>query len=147
MTPPLVVVIDTREQRPWQFSEGTAVVRAALSAGDYSVQGLEERVRIERKSLDDFVNCCVHQRKRFVRELEKLQAYELRAIIVEASLLDVAAQAYRSKAKPKAIVASSVAFHVDYGIPTLWAGDHRRAGRLAELLLGRFARRARKEAA
>lgn len=141
-----VIVIDTREQRPWRFSEGIATVRAALPAGDYSVQGLEDRIRIERKTLDDFVNSCTHERARFLREIVKLQGVEFRAIVVEAALLDVAKHAYRSKAKPRSIVASAVAFHVDYGVPVLWAGDHRRAGRFAELILGRFARKAKKAA-
>ncbi|MCC6557279.1 MAG: ERCC4 domain-containing protein [Polyangiaceae bacterium] len=137
--PDLTIIIDTREQRPWSFSEGVTTVRTALSAGDYSVQGLEDRISIERKELGDFVNCCTWERERFLRELEKLRGLEVKAIFVEASLVDVAAHAYRSKAAPKAIVASAVAFHVDYGVPVIWAGDHRRAGRLAEMFLVRFA--------
>lgn len=141
--PKLVVVIDTREQRPWSFSAEVSTVRAALPAGDYSVQGLEDRIRIERKELGDFVNCCTWARERFLRELEKLRKVELRAIVVEASLLDVAAHTYRSKATPKAIVASAVAFHIDYGVPVIWAGDHEKAARIGEMMLRRFARKAR----
>ncbi|WP_437988007.1 ERCC4 domain-containing protein [Sorangium sp. So ce117] len=123
-------------------SASLSVNRATLSAGDYSVQGFEDRIRIERKELGDFVNCCTRERDRFVRELDKLRAFELRAIVVEASLLDVAAHRYRSRALPKAIVASAVAFHVDYGVPTIWAGDHAKAARVAEMILCRFAKKA-----
>lgn len=144
MSDGIVLVIDTREQRPWSFSDEVTTVRATLSAGDYSVQGLEHRIRLERKELGDFVNCCTRERDRFVRELDKLRAYELRAIVVEASLLDVAAHRYRSRALPKAIVASAVAFHVDYGVPTIWAGDHAKAARVAEMILCRFAKKAAK---
>ena len=62
--PPPPIVIDTREQAPWTFNKGLVVERfgaafptevGTLDTGDYSVRGLEDRVRIERKSLDDFV--------------------------------------------------------------------------------------------
>ncbi|WP_437731281.1 ERCC4 domain-containing protein [Sorangium sp. So ce1335] len=140
----LVVVVDTREQRPWRFPDDVATVRAALPAEDYSVQGLETRVAIERKELGDFVNACTHERARFIQELERLKAYDLKAIVVEASVLDVAAHAYRSRALPQSSLGSAVAFHIAYGVPVIWAGDrHEEAARIALAMLFRFARKAR----
>ena len=63
---PATIVIDTREQEPYSFdSRLVAAVRRALPAGDYSVEGMEERVAVERKSLDDFVSTVIHARRRF----------------------------------------------------------------------------------
>lgn len=50
-----IIVVDTREQRPYSFDEARVggVVHAALPAGDYSLLGQETRIAIERKSLAD----------------------------------------------------------------------------------------------
>lgn len=50
-----ILVIDTREQRPYTFTDSRVggVVHAALPAGDYSVQGCEMQIAVERKSLPD----------------------------------------------------------------------------------------------
>jgi len=43
----VTVVVDTREQEPYTFESGcTEVVRRALPAGDYSVEGHEDAVAV-----------------------------------------------------------------------------------------------------
>ena len=67
------VIIDTREQLPYSFDdEKVEAVPKKLGAGDYSLEGYEDRVAVERKTMDDFVNSVVHGRKRFYKELRKL---------------------------------------------------------------------------
>lgn len=132
--PPPVILVDTREQRPWAFDGalvaerfGTFPTKAAtLDTGDYSVETLEERVRIERKNLQDFVQSVTSGRERFWRELERLAPYAVKAVIVEGSLAEVemmgAGSRVRSQARPQAVVASATAIWVDFGIPVVWAG-------------------------
>ena len=49
----VTVVVDTREQEPYTFESGcTEVVRRALPAGDYSIEGHEDSVAVERKTLE-----------------------------------------------------------------------------------------------
>jgi len=51
------ILVDTREQNPFDFSrfEGwfAGVEKKALKLGDYSVAGLEDRCVVERKALPD----------------------------------------------------------------------------------------------
>jgi len=69
-----VIIIDSREQTPLQFTRLEARV-ATLPSGDYSIAGLEELFAVERKSIPDLVACCTGQnRERFERELHRLQA-------------------------------------------------------------------------
>lgn len=49
----LTIVIDTREIAPFAFAPHVTVVRRALPAGDYSIDGYEHITAIERKSHDD----------------------------------------------------------------------------------------------
>ena len=83
----VVVVVDTREQQPYELdAEHVAICRRALPAGDYSLDGHEDQIAAERKSLDDFVTSAVLARERFGRELEILSSYEHSCVVVEATL-------------------------------------------------------------
>ncbi len=133
------VVIDTREQLPYAFDpECVTVVRSALPAGDYSLEGYETRVAVERKSLKDFVSTVVLHRDRFKRELEKLREYDLACVVVEADLRDVIQGRYRSRVHPNAIFGSALAIYVDYGIPVLFCSDREIAARFVTGLLLRY---------
>ena len=57
---PVTVVIDSREQEPYGFNPHLVrPVRRALPAGDYSVEGHETTLAVERKTLDDFVGTVI----------------------------------------------------------------------------------------
>jgi DNA excision repair protein ERCC-4 len=144
--PPPTIVVDTREQLPWRFDtrlvrellgRPIATVRGTLAEGDYAVQGMEGVVAIERKSLPDFVMSVTTERPRFWAELERLQPYRVRAVVIEASVVDVEVQAYRSQARPQSIIASALAISADFGIPVVWSGCRESAEYHAAWLLRR----------
>jgi hypothetical protein len=53
---PLVVLCDTREQKPPPFPDGVTRERRLLKEGDYSSLLLVDIARIERKSCSDFAS-------------------------------------------------------------------------------------------
>jgi DNA excision repair protein ERCC-4 len=62
------IVVDSREQAPFLFEGyGAEVAQGTLTAGDYSLAGLESLVAVERKSLSDLVACLGRERDRFER--------------------------------------------------------------------------------
>lgn len=125
---PLAVIVDTREQEPYTFDPRLAtVVRHALPAGDYSAQGLETVVAVERKSLDDFVSTLIHARGRFYRELQTLASYRAACVVVEAGLSDVLAHRYRGAAHPSAVLGSALAILLDFRIPVLFCSSRQAA--------------------
>jgi len=131
--------VDSREQAPYRFDPASvAVTRQALPAGDYSVLGMETEIAVERKSLKDFVSTVIHARDRFKRELEKLRAYAVACVVIEADLRDVVLGRYRSRAHPNAILASALAIYVDYGIPVFFCSDREIASRFVMGLLLRY---------
>ncbi|NCD22612.1 MAG: hypothetical protein EOL90_06720 [Spartobacteria bacterium] len=116
------VVVDSREQCPFRFEGFNAVVEVAgLEAGDYSLQGFERRVAIERKSLPDLVACLGVERERFARELSRLRGYDCAAVVVEASADDLRAGHFRAKLNPEAAWQSVLAFAQRYRIPFFWS--------------------------
>src|SRR5438045_3315092 len=80
--PKPTLVIDTREQAPLIFARLASEVRG-LPTGDYSIRGLETRFVIERKTIPDFVACCVgDNRTRFEAELTRMRGYEFRRLLI-----------------------------------------------------------------
>ena len=136
---PVTIITDSREQAPYRFNPAAvATTKQALPAGDYSVRGLETRIAIERKTLEDFVSTVIHHRTRFKRELEKLRNYEIACIVVEADLRDIVLGRYRSRAHPNAILASALAIYVDYQIPVFFCSDREITCRFVMGLLVRY---------
>jgi ERCC4-type nuclease len=139
----MVIVVDTREQQPYLFDPTRVVaVKRALPAGDYSLEGYETSVAVERKSLDDYIGSVIGDRERFLRELGELAAYDLACIVVEATVEDVVLHRYRSGAHPNSVMGATVAIIVDYHVPVFFCGDRQLACRFVERLLSRYHRKA-----
>jgi len=132
------IVIDTREQRPLSFSLPT--VRTALHTGDYSVRCYENAVSVERKSLDDLVQCLCVDRDRFERELERGMFLEYFAVIVEADFSDLAEHHYRSAMSPESAVQSIIAFSVRYRLPVFFCGNRHYAAHVIQSILSKYVR-------
>ena len=140
----VVAIIDTREQLPLDLTP-LATISGTLTTGDYSVCGLENIVAVERKGLSDLVGCIGAERQRFDREILRLLAYPVRALIVESTWPEIEAGNWRSQVTPTAAIGSLLGW-VAAGLPIIMAGDHERAGRYVGRLLYTAARRRWREA-
>ena len=121
------VIIDTREKAPFRFQgERYADVETEvgkLDTGDYSLAGLADKVAVERKSLDDLIQCLGHERGRFERELQRGAAFAAFGVVVEADWQALAQGHYRSQMLPHAAAQSVLAFIARYRVPFLFAGS------------------------
>ena len=140
----VTAIIDTREQIRLDLSPLQAVA-GTLATGDYSVQGLENIVAVERKSLGHLLGCIGQHRERFDREVIRLLAYPVRAMVVEASWADLERGEWRSQITSSAAIGSVLGW-IAAGVPIIMAGDHPRAGRYVSRLLFTAARRRWREA-
>jgi hypothetical protein len=79
----LVIEVDTREQRPYDFGGRALALRpAALFAGDYAVRGADGVVAaVERKTADDFVTSATGGALAFA--MADLSALPAAAVVVE----------------------------------------------------------------
>lgn len=121
------IVIDSREQAPFAFAgpryEDVEAVPGSLSVGDYSLEGLADKVAVERKELPDLVQCLGRERERFERELQRGMALDAFAVVVEAAWADLACGRYRSKLNPHAACQSVAAFMARYRTCFFFAGS------------------------
>lgn len=106
--PEFVILVDTREQDPFNFAETIGYEGhtrpATLKTGDYSVAGYESKICLERKSLGDAFSTIGQllveraqfaqakhdgdpeaRAARFDRECHRMRTYKHRAIILEES--------------------------------------------------------------
>lgn len=152
----LAVKQDTREQSPyafqgigWDASDGGGpgktltieTVRGTLRSGDYSLVGYESRVAVERKSLADWYGTLGKGRDRFERELERLRSYDFAAVVIEASLTEMAtAPPEFTQLNPKTVYRTFVAWQVRYPVKFIPCDGRRLAEITTFRLLERFLR-------
>lgn len=96
-----VIIIDSREQKPFNFSDIIAgklrgeslpvrYCKGTLTTGDYSLVGHTGRIAIERKSLNDLYSSLgKHNRDRFRRQIERLNEYDVARVVVEAEWTEI----------------------------------------------------------
>ena len=127
----MVILVDNREQdtpraraRYEQF--GVPFERKTIQTGDYSAKFLlpdgtwydmSDDITVERKmNLDELCLCFGAERKRFIKEFERLKESNIRMwLLLENSTFKKAyAGSYRSQFRPESLIASMLAFQARY---------------------------------
>jgi DNA excision repair protein ERCC-4 len=135
---PFAILADTREQLIPPFPDGCVVERRMMKEGDYSSPALIDVARIERKSITDFASTLSWGRERFDREVQRLQAFRWRCVVVEGDITET----YRVSAMhPHAMIGSIASLFARWATPVLFAGNPAGAGRLIAGLLRRWQER------
>ena len=130
--PKSVVLIDTREQTPLSFTRFPNWIagekRLLLKEGDYSIEGMEKLIILERKSLSDLITTLMQNRLRFFQMCERLTAYRWKALLVEASYEDIKTsygEDLNTSAHPNAVSGSLDALEAKFGIPIIYTSRYR----------------------
>jgi ERCC4-type nuclease len=130
--PKPIVLIDTREKAPFNFSRFPNWIAAersqTLKVGDYSVEGMETLLVLERKTLADLITTLIQQRERFFYSCEKMTKYRWRAILIEGSYEDIKSpydQEYNTSAHPNAVSGTLDALEARFGIPVIYTSGYR----------------------
>lgn len=133
------IVIDTRERRPYQFP-AVETRRATLDTGDYTVDGFEDRIAIERKTLHGLALSVGHHRARFEAELDRAQRLERFAVVVEGTRARAARGEFYGNVHPNALLGSCETWELDVYETLLfvWADGRRRARTKTAALLRRW---------
>lgn len=133
-------VIDTREQRPLTLLIPSRV--GTLACADYSVCGLEHRIAVERKELSDLLACVGRERDRFEACVKRMQAYETRALVIEASWGSIEmgqlGGEWRSQLKPTQVKAALYSWMKHMSV--ILAGDRQNAANIVSGILFSAAR-------
>lgn len=134
------IIVDTREKKGWDWESDanfSGVEYRKLHAGDYSLEGLEDVIMIERKaSVDElYINFCkADAKRRIFAEFERAEDYEIKILVIEQSAEDIfnPYKYFVNKKKihkgnvrvPVAIVAENLTkLMVEYGVQVIFGGD------------------------
>jgi hypothetical protein len=80
-----VIIQDTREKKPWDFTfHGFEQRITGLKTGDYSIEGLEDQLIIERKRSTGEISANLgFKRKQFEAEMKRMETAKHKFIICE----------------------------------------------------------------
>ena len=127
-TPRPVLLVDTREQNPFDFSrfEGwfAGVEKRPLKLGDYSLAGMEELCAVERKGLADLVHSFTAERAVFVNRLRRMGGYRHRLLVITAALSEVKSPYQFSEVNPNRIMQSLTAALAGLNVPFVCTETH-----------------------
>jgi ERCC4-type nuclease len=127
-TPRPVLLIDTREQNPLDFSrfEGwfAGTEKKALKLGDYSIAGLEDVCVVERKGLSDLIHSCTTDRCVFINRLRQMAQYPHRLLLVTSTLSQIKSPYSHAGANPNRITQSLIAMLAGLQVPFLCSETH-----------------------
>lgn len=144
------VLYDKQEKRPWVLP--FKMKRVNLKTGDYTFEGFEDKIAIEKKSglielLNDLAN---GYRPTFERFLKRLSEYPVKVIIVEDTLSELsinrALTHIRRKSGGKARLTAKTIYYwvaeiaAKYGIPIIFVGKRAKMDLLPEIFRASYER-------
>jgi len=127
--PKPIALVDTREREPFPLYANHpnwigGERRVALKTGDYTLEGMETLLALERKNLADLVACTVTYRRRFLAACARLSRFRWKAILVEATYEDIKGgfEAFDipSEVHPNAVCGTFDAIEAKFGIPVIY---------------------------
>jgi len=120
------------------WKEGKAIFKK-LNVGDYSIEGFEDRIAIERKSISDLFGTLGKGHKRFKKEIERALNYDYFAIVIDGSYSAAYNKdfegSYHTKMKGYVITSILFTIHVKYKIPVFFTNGRKESKRIIKDIL------------
>lgn len=134
-----VIIVDTREQKPWNF-QYQATANHKLDTGDYSIEGLQHLLAIERKrNVAEIANNITE--KRFKDVIDRLSKIKYSFLLLEFDLEDVMRYPIGSdipkrlwdkiRISPAFILKHLTDLQIDHNIKILFCGNSTNAEKMA----------------
>lgn len=137
-TPRPTLLVDTREQNPFDFSRFrgwfAGIENRALPLGDYSVAGLEDVCVVERKDISDLVRSCTVDRTAFVKRLRLMAGYPHRLLVITTTLSQIKSRYAHASFDPNRTTQFLVAMLAGLQVPFVCSETHE----LGEELVGSY---------
>jgi len=139
---PIKIVVDTREQNPlWKKD----VISKKLDVGDYSIEGFEDQIAIERKSLTDLFGTLGKGHRRFNKEIERSKGLEYFAIVIDGTVTNCLLKDFKganySRMKGFVILAILMSLHMKHNIPFFFTNGRSESKRIIKELFNAFYRK------
>jgi len=141
--PDFTIIVDTREQQPWAFDHYVKA-NIKLDAGDYSIQGLQHLLGIERKkSVNEIANNITEPR--FKDAISRLAQLKYSFLLLEFDIEDILNYPIGSslpkklwdkvKISPAFLMKHVLDWQLIHNINVIFCGSSSSAERTAEMIL------------
>jgi len=131
-----VIVVDSQEAKYPYLFHGELIVRKRLlvdgiRTGDYSIQGLEHKITIERKTVTDLYSSLSTRREKFMEEMKRVQFFDCKALLIEGTydqVINAPKTGYVRKfsgMRRESVLGSLVKINMEYGITVIFAGNRK----------------------
>lgn len=130
------VIQDTREKYPWTFKfyDDIELERRKLDTGDYSIEGFEDQICLERKRTTGEISLNLGQKsKQFEEELKRMASFRFAFIICEFTIDNVYEFPVNSgipernwkylRMSPKFIASRLNQWSETYGVEVIYCGN------------------------
>jgi len=122
------IIIDTDEKYAWKFPAHIHTIRKKIKTADYSIEGYELELAIERKSKADMYGTLSSGIKNFLNELERFSYMKYRLIIIDDCTLAEFLEEPEHTSKPaQEVIKSLISLSVKYDVPVLFTGTRQLA--------------------
>jgi ERCC4-type nuclease len=119
--------------------DGYESYRTTLKSGDYSLEGFETMLAVERKNHSDAWGCLTEGRKRFERCLERLSLMDRAAIVIESSMAEfVIPPPQIKRVNAATAMGSYISWSTKYRIPVYFAENRQWAERVTLRILAAY---------
>jgi hypothetical protein len=136
------IIVDTREQQPWTF-DNYAKAHKKLDTGDYSIEGLEHILTIERKkSSSEFATNIVESR--FKDVVMRLSQFKYSFLLLEFDVEDLLIYPIGStvpkrmwdkvKITPSFLIKHIIELQLNHNIKVMFCGNAANAEKIAEFI-------------
>lgn len=125
-----VLLVDSREQKPLIF-EHLPSVSCTLHTGDYSIERLESRFTVERKSIPDLVASLTTRRAAFMRELDRMKGCDFCRLLIVGTYDELLRVLSVRRVSAGSVLGSLSAIDAR-GVPVVWRDTPEQAARQIE---------------
>ena len=124
------IIRDSREKKGcgWNFRASAnceGMVIKKLDTGDYSVEGYEDLIMVERKTIPDLWGSLGQWRTRFMKEMDRALEFPVRYLVIEGTLGDINKGFRYSKISPEYILATLTSLEIKYGIHVVFTNKRK----------------------
>lgn len=146
------VIKDTREKEGWDFTDeknGVLMISKKLDTGDYTIQGYEGNLCIERKaSASEVANNVGREKVRFNNEIDRMRDFAHAFIVCEFTFDQMykypegsSLSAYKKKQvkiRGPFILKAFTEYQMDHNIQIIYAGNAENAKIVTQSIFKRF---------
>ena len=118
----MTILVDSREQTPYTFEVASRV--QGMETGDYSIEGREDQVRVERKSFGDLFGCLTARLPAFKDQLRRLVKYPYHTLLLDTSVEAVLMGSIHCKLPGAEALSRLMGVCLDVGIAPVFCGRH-----------------------